>query len=108
MSFNTVLQRGFYAGWEIIGNRLFLVSFYGEHYSIRPEGGFVRERDYSLNDLFPGQEKVFADWYTGEFQIPIGKQIDYSYNFIGGIFETSTTLVFKNGIMKEYGLFSLK
>src|SRR5688572_22708801 len=87
MSFNTGLQRGFYAGWEIAANKLYLIRFNGEHYGIRPQGKFIREKDYSLSDLFPKQKRVFADWYTGELQIPIGKQIDYSHSFIGAIYE---------------------
>lgn len=107
LSFNTGLQRGFFASWEIHETKLYLIDFYGEHYSIRPKRGFVREKNYSLSDLFPDQQRVFADWYSGELQIPIGKQVGYSHSFIGTILETSTTISIQKGIVKDSGSFSL-
>lgn len=105
ISFNTGLQRGFFAGWEIFGNKLYLISFYGEHYVIQPGNGFTKQTNFSLKDLFPNQEKVFADWFTGELKIPIGKQIDYSYSFTGAVHESNTSILIESGIVTDSGMF---
>jgi hypothetical protein len=54
-----------YSGtWEIENDRLFLIDF----------NGFIAEDiQVSIDFLFPEQKKVFAEWFTGEIDIPQGR-----------------------------------
>lgn len=107
LSFNTGLHRGFYAGWEILNSKLYLINFYGENYIFRQKGGITRVADLTLKDLFPNEEMVFAEWYTGEIKIPFGEQIDYSHSLIGPIFEASTSISIHQGCVINSGIFSI-
>src|SRR5690349_15665089 len=71
-SLTTSLNRGYHAKWLIEYSKLFLIDFYGE--CVLPQPG----KEYSLADLFPKSEhKVFADWFTGNITIPMGKPVNY-------------------------------
>lgn len=99
-SFNTSLNRGYYAKWLIETNKLYLIDFYGECILPPPR------KEYSLVDLFPSAEdKVFAEWFTGDIEIPMGKQIDYSHSFIGATYEYSSTIKIEKGIVIDSGSF---
>jgi len=72
---NTAMyRRGYYAKWSIEDARLYLIDFYGSTMNMETIYPLV---ELSLHDLFPGAGKVFAEWYTGDIQIPMGNQIDY-------------------------------
>lgn len=99
MCWNTALQRGYYAKWLIKKQCLYLVDFYGEY------DFFKTYKEYSLQDLFPSSEKVFADWFTGDIIIPMGKEVDYFHGGWGATYEYSTTIKILNGIVTDPGLF---
>jgi hypothetical protein len=64
--------RGYTAKWLILNDKLYLTEFWGE--TIYP-----KYKEYNLQDLFPNQEMVFADWFTGTITIGIGHQsVDYN------------------------------
>lgn len=98
---NTSLNRGYYAKWLIQKNMLYLIDFYGEN--------FFKRKEYTLNDIFPNAEdKVFAYWFTGDIEIPMGKQIDYSHSFIGATYEYYSTLKIEKGIVIDSGSFLIE
>lgn len=55
----TSCWRAYVGTWEIVDEKLFLVSI--EASTVR-DGKAV---DLEVADLFPGQDRVFAEWYTG-------------------------------------------
>ena len=98
-SLTTSLNRGYYAKWLIEGNKLFLVDFYGEN--------FLQE--YSILDLFPSTpDKIFAEWFTGNITIPLGKEVGYFHGGWGSKFEYSTTIKVCNGVVVDSGAFMIE
>jgi hypothetical protein len=51
-----------------------------------------------MDFIFPNQNEVFAAWYSGELQIPLGKEIkDQGYNY--PMCETDLFLKIKDGFV---------
>ncbi|HQW97257.1 MAG TPA: hypothetical protein PLU58_15725 [Saprospiraceae bacterium] len=99
-SMTTSLNRGYYAKWLIENNKLFLIDFYGECLLPPPI------KEYSLIDLFPSAKgKVFAEWFTGDIIIPMGKQVNYFHGGWGATHEYSTTIKFCDGLIIDSGSF---
>jgi len=87
----TANGRGYFGHWEIIDDRLFLVSIRGK---------FLDGREVTLKDLFPATpDRVFADWVTGELCCPHGKMLAYSHAGYSSIFENSLFLRFEQGVL---------
>jgi hypothetical protein len=42
--------------------------------------------EVDLNYVFPNQEKVFADWFTGEIRIPTGDMLKYVHTAYCSVF----------------------
>src|SRR5690554_5843576 len=58
-----VCNEGYLTDWDLIDNKLYLVDVtpcYTDE-----EGEMVMSMEY----LFPGEERVFADWFSGELEI---------------------------------------
>lgn len=87
-STSTGNYRGYIASWEVIDNKLYLT-----HIKI-PE--FLSEMDSEAN-LFPGEEKTFAEWYTGRLRIPYGELLEYVHQGYGSVYEKELYLRFLNG-----------
>ena len=67
--------RGYSGLWVISDNKLFLTHFSGAIRIYQTEKNeFSPDRSYetkniSLNDLFPNQQNVFAEWFSGEIKL---------------------------------------
>ena len=61
---STACRRGYIGEWEIIEDKLFLIGL---------EGCPEENEQFTMDFLFPNQQKVFAGWFTGEIKIPQGK-----------------------------------
>lgn len=73
---STANWRGYVATWTIEDDRLKLTDV---------NTGRRPERVNALGKLFPGQEVVLADWYTGNLLVPDGKLLhrgDFSYSAV--------------------------
>jgi hypothetical protein len=55
--------------------------------------------DASVSTLFPGQDKVFAEWFTGEIRIPQGKMLEYVHMGYQSLYEKDVYLEFKSGML---------
>ncbi|HBE41808.1 MAG TPA: hypothetical protein DDW27_11505 [Bacteroidales bacterium] len=75
---STACWRGYVGTWEIFEDKFFLVGLKG-----CPE----ENKELSLDNLFPNQDKVFAEWFTGEIIIPQGKMLHYEHMGYMSIFE---------------------
>ncbi len=87
-SSNTGLQRGYEGTWEIRNNLLLLVKLDGYVYNYRK---------VDIHCLFPGEDTVFANWFTGTLRIPIGEQIYHGWDYFESIFEFELILEIKKG-----------
>lgn len=86
--------RAYIGNWEIKDDKLYLVEL---------KFGFNADEILEMNDIFPGQDKVFADWYSGEIQIPTGELLEYVHMGYASIYEKDIFLVFINGkLVNEY------
>ena len=113
----TMLRRGYRGTWEVRGDRLYLISLYGniEHPSQTVTTYHTRfnfetndfepfadtkptHQEINLNYLFPDAVEggVFADWFTGEIDICQGEMIFRAYH---NQYEEYLTLKFENGVM---------
>lgn len=80
--------RGYIGNWEIKEEKLYLVELKFD----------FNEGDYlEMEDLFPGQTVVFAEWFSGEIRIPTGNMLEYIHMGYGSIYEKDIYLEFKNG-----------
>ncbi|MCL1827665.1 MAG: hypothetical protein FWG20_06430, partial [Candidatus Cloacimonetes bacterium] len=87
----SAMIRGYQGQWEITDGKLYLVGFAGgvryEHkkveiasYIENHQGKVVfstetkKDIEISLKQLFPGHQKVFADWFTGKIWL-LGTEI---------------------------------
>lgn len=91
---STACWRGYYGQWEIKDNKLYLIELkaYLEEY-----------REVGLDYLFPRQDKVFANWFSGKIRMPQGEMLDYVHMGYASLYERDLILVFENGLLtNEY------
>ncbi|MFL5327484.1 MAG: hypothetical protein ACJ8C4_01105 [Gemmataceae bacterium] len=83
---NTSNWKGYYAGWELKDSRLFLTSLMGDN------------KAELADSVFPGQKlPIFADWFSGEIQIPYGNLEGGSGSFYRREFEKVVVLTIDKG-----------
>lgn len=91
---HTANWRGYVGTWEIIEaegvERLYLVNLSAHK---------TYEETIGLADVFPGYEKVFAHWFTGELRCPQGAQLEYKHMGYGSIYEYDLLMDFKQGVL---------
>jgi hypothetical protein len=83
--------RGYVGAWEVIDDRLYLMSIRGESTAGDALG---------IEQLFPGASKrVFADWVTNELRCPMGRLLTYSHAGYSSIYERDLCLSFSQGVL---------
>lgn len=91
---HTANWRGYVGTWEILEfdgvERLYLVNLSAHK---------TYEELLTLSDIFPGYDKVFAHWFTGELRCPQGAQLEYRHMGYGSIYEYDLLMQFKQGIL---------
>jgi hypothetical protein len=100
-------ERGYHAEWLIEDRSLFLIGFSGELVN------FINNQlcfeQIHLNDIFPPiDQKVFADWFTGDLIIPIGSPNDFSISAVGDIYPAVTKIIISCGIVINSGTFIIE
>ena len=96
--FHTACWRGYFGTWGLDNDRLYLLGFEGNFDSLEGERVVM-----NLQDLFPGEEKVFAVWFSGIIKIEKGKRLQYVHSGYESIYEQDHFLVFEDGIkVDEY------
>lgn len=94
LSPHTANWRGYVGTWQILEcdgfERLYLVAL-SAHKSY--------EEIVELSDIFPGYDKVFAHWFTGELRCPQGAQLEYRHMGYGSIYEYDLLMDFKQGVL---------
>ena len=91
---HTANWRGYVGTWQIIESngveRLYLVKLSAHK---------TYEEIIGVSDVFPGCDKVFAHWFTGELRCPQGAQLKYRHMGYGSIYEYDLLMEFKQGIL---------
>jgi len=91
---HTANWRGYVGTWKIIETdgveRLYLVKL-AAHKSY--------EEIIGLSDVFPGFDKVFAHWFTGQLRCPQGAQLEYVHMGYGSTYEYDLLMDFKRGVL---------
>ena len=89
----TALWRGYVGSWEIVDDRLYLISL---------NGTLEDGTDASLATIFPEfPDRVFAHWYSGTIRLPQGKQLEYVHMGYGSTFERDLFLDLERGVVKN-------
>ena len=89
---HTALWRGYYGKWKIENNRLFLVEL---------KAYITGHQEVGLDFLFPGEQKVFADWFTGTIRIHQGEILQYVHMGYESVYEKDLIIEFEKGIVKN-------
>ena len=94
---HTACWRGYTGSWQIEDNKLYLIGL--EAYIKSPSGNVPHDslKEVGMDYLFPGQEKVFADWYSGEIRIPQGKLLEYIHLGFASVYEKDLFLKIEAG-----------
>lgn len=88
--------RGYIAKWEVIEDKLFLIGL--NEFKFGKEEPIIKEKSYNFNDIFPNQDKVFAEWYSGEIKIEQGEFVDNERSR-RPIFESEVILNIEKGVV---------
>ena len=94
VSSSTVCWRGYVGSWLIEDDYLYLVDLKAYIPSDNSRWG---GEEVGLDYLFPGQDKVLADWFSGEIRIPHGEMIRYVHMGYASIYEKELFLRFVKG-----------
>jgi len=93
-STSTGCWRGYVGTWQINGDRLYLVEFWGNRKG---------ESDYEqvgLADVFPNYpDGVFAHWFTGELRCPRGEWLRYLGSRSNSQFERDLIIHVRSGVV---------
>jgi hypothetical protein len=84
----TACNRGYFGKWLIENDKLYLIEL---------AGNIENNEEVDINFLFPGQTKVFAEWFTGELEIPQGNEIPHENPDVYTLYERNLFLEFENG-----------
>lgn len=87
----TALSRGYVGTWEVLDDRLYLVS-------LAPFD--AEDTTVSLECVFPGWgPRVFAQWFSGEIRVPLGKMTNYVHGGFASTWEQDLFLHFEHGVL---------
>ena len=86
----TACWRGYTCKWVIEDDMLYLTNLYG--FISTDDNDDLKDMIVSLDYLFPGQDKVLADWFSGVLRLPHGEIIRYD-----SVYEKELFLEIVNG-----------
>tara|TARA_R110000764_G_scaffold225295_1_gene314712 strand:- start:7309 stop:7785 length:477 start_codon:yes stop_codon:yes gene_type:complete len=93
---NTGCWRGYVGKWEVLNNHLYIIDLFSQ---IEISNEIV---EVGLGYLFPEQEKVFANWFSGSISLPHGNITKYVHAGYATEYEKQLFLEFENGILINY------
>ena len=84
------IERGYLGKWTIINNELYLTEFIG----------VLENRDeITIEDIFPGKQTVFAEWFDGEIKLEKEKLIALNQENSNETYENDLHLEFIKGCL---------
>ncbi len=93
---DTACWRGYYGKWKIEDNRLYLTGLEG--FISTPDNQY---KEIDLNYFFPDQREVFAEWFSGEIRIPMGKMIRYVHMGYESLYEKDLIIQIEDGVVER-------
>jgi hypothetical protein len=87
---STACWRGYIGKWKVKYKKLYLYDLKGYDES---------DREIRINDVFPNQKEVFAEWFTEEMRLPVGEMLQYYHMGYESVFEKDLFLKFEKGIL---------
>ena len=99
VSSSTACWRGYVGSWLIENDHLYLVDLKAYIPSDNSRWG---GEEVGLEYLFPNQDKVFAEWFSGVLRVPHGEMIRYVHQGYASIYEKELYLRFVNGKYVSY------
>jgi len=103
---STALWRGYVATFEVKDNQLYLKDIeIQDGDTIDAKGYRVSKWTSVLNEVFPNQEFVKVDRFTGLLVLPEGEMGDYAHTGYASTYEHYILLEFENGNLKRKKLF---
>jgi hypothetical protein len=90
---STALWRGYVATFEVIENQLYVIDIEILESSLKLKS--------VMAEVFPNQQKVKLDWFTGLLVIPFGEMINYVHMGYGSTYEFYTLLEIESGNLKK-------
>ena len=90
---NTACWRGYYGTWALENDRLYLIELEGN--IVGPDDSW---NPVDLQYIFPGQEKVFANWFSDIIKIEKGDLLEYVHMGYASKYERDLFLVFEDGV----------
>ena len=94
---STACWRGYYGSWLIESDKLYLTDLTAYAKTQTNERTLFDGVEVGLEYLFPNQNKVFAEWYSGTLRIPYGKMIYYQHSGYDSIYEKEILLKIESG-----------
>ena len=86
---HTACWRGYVGRWEIVDDRLYLVSI---------EGRLSNGEPATVESLFPGSgNRILAHWLSDEVRLTDGERLKYSHTGYESVYERDIFLTFKEG-----------
>lgn len=92
---HTGCWRGYHGTWEVRDKKLYLIRFEGNI-------GYDEKNHLihvDIKYLFPDQDEVFAEWYSGKLRIVEGNLMNYVHGGYDSTYERDIFLTFKNGVL---------
>jgi len=87
-------ERGYLGTWTIQKSALYLTAFIGM---------LQNNEEITLEQLFPGKQVVFADWFNGEIVLNQGKLLSLKTKYSPALYEMDLHLEFVSGqLVKDY------
>jgi len=91
---STACWRGYTSKWAINNKKLFLIEW---------EGYIQKYQKVGIQYLFPDEEIVFANWFSGQIRIGMGELVNYVHGGYESVYEGEKFLVFEKGnLVDEY------
>ncbi len=98
---STALWRGYVATFEVRDNQLFLKDIEIQCHDTTSKESFSIKWRSVINDVFPDQNNIKIDWFTGILVIPYGELVNYVHMGYGSTYENYILLEFEQGNLKQ-------
>ncbi|WP_027078861.1 hypothetical protein [Maribacter antarcticus] len=94
----TACWRGYRGTWKLEHDQLYLVCLEGN----KVDKASRTIIEVGMEYLFPGQQKVFANWFSGVIAVPHGEVLTYDYDNYLPSYEHTLHLTFDKGILIDF------